>query len=98
SSNGPWVSDFIEMAKKTVVRSAWKWLPISVEIMQAVEERDDTIAHGIGENGMINVTPGFEGATDDDQRQIEPTDADWDEIAKQTAERDSAATDGGKLL
>jgi recombination protein RecT len=37
---GPWISDFNEMAKKTVFRRHSKWLPISSERFQAAWEKD----------------------------------------------------------
>lgn len=42
-NNGPWVTDFNEMAKKTAFRRLSKWLPLSPEIRMAAENDDDVI-------------------------------------------------------
>lgn len=36
SKNGPWVTDFESMSKKTVIRQLFKYLPVSIELAQAV--------------------------------------------------------------
>lgn len=50
ANSGPWVTDFEEMAMKTVLRHMWKFLPISVEVMSKVEQADETVKREIAED------------------------------------------------
>jgi recombination protein RecT len=40
SQYGPWVSDYPEMARKTVVRRLSKYLPMSVDLAKAFDHED----------------------------------------------------------
>lgn len=46
---GPWKDHYEEMAKKTVIRRAWKYLPISVDDARVVEQ-EGTVKHEIAED------------------------------------------------
>jgi recombination protein RecT len=53
ASYGPWVSHFDEMAKKTVIRRLFKYLPVSIELQRAVG-LDELTDEGIDQqNGAI---------------------------------------------
>lgn len=41
-NNGPWSTDWVQMARKTVIRRAFPYLPVSVEAMSAASADDTT--------------------------------------------------------
>ena len=80
ADSGPWKSDFIEMGKKTVIRAAWKYLPISIEDMRRVEASDETVKTEVAED--MTEVPNI----------ITPEYTVTDETAEQPTEE--GATDG----
>lgn len=52
----PWSTDEIEMAKKTIVRASFKWLPISVEVAKKLNQ-DETVRTELDPEHMEDVMP-----------------------------------------
>jgi len=79
-NNGPWVTDYEEMAKKTVLRRLCKLLPLSVEIQKAVAH-DEAI-----EIGMASPLDAVEVklAGDDDEKPVTRMD---EFVAKEKAKK-----------
>lgn len=63
--NGPWVSDWAEMAKKTVFRRLSKWLPMSAEFQLAVAH-DETVRTDVSAS-LSDVTPDYIEAEAEEQ-------------------------------
>jgi recombination protein RecT len=69
SGNGPWVTDWAAMARKTAVRQLSKWLPLSAEFNTAVA-LDGTVRTDVGP--LVDVQPEFvDGEVVSDQPAVE---------------------------
>lgn len=67
SNYSPWATDYEEMAKKTVVRHMWKYLPISVEMQQQVAYDEGTAP----KREMKDITPETEFFVDAPEIEVE---------------------------
>lgn len=82
SKNGPWVTDFTEMARKTVVRRICKYLPLSPELGRAFEVDDENdvvdgqlVTHSAITAGTEAVQSVTEGAKAAVKRKLQLPDA-----------------------
>jgi phage RecT family recombinase len=53
-NEGPWVTDWEEMAKKTVARKLCKWLPKTPKLIRAIESHDADWEFGVPATPAIN--------------------------------------------
>ena len=72
SSNGPWVTDYAEMAKKTVTRRALKYAPMSIEMSKAFAA-DVEVDTGESSNAEFDSLDVLEGEFTTEQGQQEDT-------------------------
>lgn len=78
-SSNPWISHFEEMAKKTVLRRLFKWLPISIELATAIHQ-DEAVDIGMPQDNPLTIdqeTGEITGGTQEQQQALanEPSQA-----------------------
>lgn len=87
--NSPWASNFEEMAKKTVIRRLFKYLPVSIEIQRAVG-LDEQADAGLPQDNPLVIEGTYSVASDEPAGEPE---GDGEASAEVLAELEKAAGD-----
>jgi recombination protein RecT len=95
-NSGPWHDNFLQMARKTVIRRAANYLPLSAEMVAAMEMEDDgdtaaakSIIDGAVRKPDLTAAPAQDIASQMAAREPEPQDAET--VDPKTGEVTSAA-------
>jgi recombination protein RecT len=87
ANNGPWVTDYDEMAKKTIIRRGFKYLPISIEVARLIEQDDKA---GIEEQDNFFVFDG-EYEAKEEQKPANKADRIADKLANDQQEQPTSS-------
>lgn len=77
--NGPWVTDWEAMARKTAVRQLCKWLPASAELTSAIN-LDGSVRTDIGP--LVDVKPDYVDGHVDDETSADVVYASTEQVAQ----------------
>jgi len=101
-NNGPWVTDYVAMCLKTVVRLLCKFLPLSPELARALEADDraegwtdrpeiiDVEPPGVGESAVDALADRMMGAAADHGDGGPPADPEGEKATREAAEQQKA--------